>query len=117
MAAACRRRAVAGDLEAAFGLGTAYLYKVGLLDQTVFPREEENEIPFPLASAAAGCADPSPDGDDIHHNALGQRGRERTPQSLDGKTTIALFGGSTTYDVGAGDGETWGDRLEAMLGA
>ena len=25
-------------LEAAFGLGTAYLYKVGLLDQTVFPR-------------------------------------------------------------------------------
>ena len=56
------------------------------------------------------------DGDDIHHNALGQRGRERTPQSLDGKTTIALFGGSTTYDVGAGDGETWGDRLEEMLG-
>ena len=45
-------------LEAAFGLGTAYLYKVGLLDQTVFPREDEAERPFPLASAAAGRADP-----------------------------------------------------------
>ncbi len=40
---------------------------------------------------------------------------ERTPQSLDGKATIALFGGSTT-DVG-GEGETWGDRLEELLGA
>ena len=102
-------------LEAAFGLGTAYLYKVGLLDQTVFPREEENEVRFRWHPLLQGVPIPS-DGDDIHHNALGQRGRERTPQSLDGKTTIALFGGSTTYDVGAGDGETWGDRLEAMLG-
>jgi hypothetical protein len=103
-------------LEAAFGLGTAYLYKVGLLDQTVFPREDENEIRFRWHPLLQGVPIPS-DGDDIHHNALGQRGRERTPQSLDGKTTIALFGGSTTYDVGAGDGETWGDRLEEMLGA
>ena len=102
-------------LEAAFGLGTAYLYKVGLLDQTVFPREEENEVRFRWHPLLQGVPIPS-DGDDIHHNALGQRGRERTPQSLDGKMTIALFGGSTTYDVGAGDGETWGDRLEAMLG-
>ena len=30
-------------LEAAFGLGTAYLYKVRLLDQTVFPGIEEAE--------------------------------------------------------------------------
>ena len=53
----------------------------------------------------------------MHHNALGQRGRERTPQSLDGKAMIALFGGSTTYDVAGSDGETWGDRLQEMLGA
>jgi lysophospholipase L1-like esterase len=102
-------------LEAAFGLGTAYLYKVGLLDQTVFPLEGEAEHRFRWHPLLQGVPIPS-DADDIHHNALGQRGRERTPQSLDGRTTIALFGGSTTYDVAGGEGETWGDRLEEMLG-
>ncbi len=103
-------------LEAAFGLGTAYLYKVGLLDQTVFPRVEEADNRFRWHPLLQGVPIPS-DADEIHHNALGQRGRERTPQSLDGKTTIALFGGSTTYDVAGGEGETWGDRLEELLGA
>jgi lysophospholipase L1-like esterase len=104
-------------LEAAFGLGTAYLYKVGLLDQTVFPREQETEHRFRWHPLLQGVPIPSgTNADDLHHNALGQRGRERTPQSLEGKTTIALFGGSTTYDVAVGEGETWGDRLEAMLG-
>jgi hypothetical protein len=103
-------------LEAAFGLGTAYLYKVRLLDQTVFPGVEEAEPRFRWRPLLQGVPIPY-DGDDIHHNTLGQRGRERTPQSLDGKATIALFGGSTTYDVGGGEGETWGDRLEQLLGA
>jgi lysophospholipase L1-like esterase len=105
-------------LEAAFGLGTAYLYKVRLLDQTVFPSVEEAEHRFRWHSLLQGVPIPS-DGntDEMHHNALGQRGRERTRQSLDGKATIALFGGSTTYDVGGAEGETWGDRLERMLGA
>jgi lysophospholipase L1-like esterase len=104
-------------LEAAFGLGSAYLYKVGLLDQTVFPRVGEAEHRrFRWHPLLQGVPIPS-DGDDIHHNALGQRGREHTPQSLGGKTMIALFGGSTTYDVAVGEGETWGDRLEEMLAA
>ena len=102
-------------LEAAFGLGTAYLYKLGVLDQTVFPLEGEAENRFRWHPLLQGVPIPS-DADEIHHNALGQRGRERTPQSLDGKVTIALFGGSTTYDVAGGEGETWGDRLEELLG-
>jgi lysophospholipase L1-like esterase len=107
-------------LEAAFGLGTAYLYKVGLLAQTVFPLDEEAEYRFHWHPLLQGVPIPSgtdPQERDPYHNTLGQRGRERTPQSLDGKATIALFGGSTTYDVAVGEGETWGDRLEAMLGA
>lgn len=103
-------------LEAAFGLGSASLYKIGLLDQTLFPREEQAELRFRWHPLLQGVPMPS-DADGIHHNALGQRGRERTPQSLGGKTTIALFGGSTTYDVAGGEGETWGDRLEELLGA
>lgn len=105
-------------LETAFGLGTAYLYKVGLLDQTVFPRIEEAENRFRWHPTLQGVPIPS-DGaaDEMYHNASGQRGRERTSQSLNGKKTIALFGGSTTYDVANAEGETWGDRLEAILGA
>jgi hypothetical protein len=103
-------------LEAAFGLGTAYLYKVGLLGQTVFPLDERVAHRFRWHPLLQGVPIPS-DADGVHHNALGQRGRERTPQSLAGKSTIALFGGSTTYDLDGGEGETWGDRLEEMLGA
>ena len=28
---------------------------------------------------------------------------------------MATFGGSTTYDIGAGEGDTWSDRLAAAL--
>jgi hypothetical protein len=105
-------------LEAAFGLGTAYLYKVGLVGQTLFPHEDEAEYRFRWHPLLQGVPIPSgANADDMHHNALGQRGRERTSQSLDGKAMIALFGGSTTYDVAGSDGETWGDRLQEMLGA
>ena len=104
-------------LEAAFGLGTAYLYKVRPARPDGVPARTRRPN---TVSAGIRCCRVCPSRparpDDIHHNALGQRGRERTPQSLEGKTTIALFGGSTTYDVGAGEGETWGDRLEEMLG-
>lgn len=51
----------------------------------------------------------------IRHTSQGTRGRD--PEgSLDGRTVIATFGGSTTYDIGAGDGETWPDRLGEALG-
>ena len=46
----------------------------------------------------------------IQHTREGTRGQD--PEgSLDGRTVIATFGGSTTYDIGAGEGETWPDRL------
>ena len=46
-------------LEAAFGLGTAYLYKVGLLDQTVFPLEGEAEHRFRWHPLLQGVPIPS----------------------------------------------------------
>lgn len=52
-----------------------------------------------------------------YHNAQRLRGRERTARSVRERIAIELFGGSTTYDVGAEDGETWGDILESLLGA
>jgi lysophospholipase L1-like esterase len=43
------------------------------------------------------------------------RGRERSPQELRDKTVVAVFGGSTTEDLAVRDGETWPERLEALL--
>jgi len=51
----------------------------------------------------------------IRHTREGTRGRD--PQgSLEGSNVVATFGGSTTYDIGVGDGETWPDRLSQALG-
>jgi lysophospholipase L1-like esterase len=51
----------------------------------------------------------------IRHTREGTRGKD--PEgSLEGRTVVATFGGSTTYDIGAGEGETWPDRLAQALG-
>ena len=52
----------------------------------------------------------------LHHTSQGTRGREPTQAELDQRTIIAVFGGSSTYDVALSEGETWPDRLEQALG-
>jgi hypothetical protein len=52
----------------------------------------------------------------VGHNSEGLRGRERDAATLQRQSVIAVFGGSTTYDIGVTDGETWADQLEATLG-
>ena len=90
-------------LETAFGLGTAYLYKLRLVDETVFARIEEAEYRFRWHPLLQGVPIPSgsgPEERDPYHNALGRRGRERTPQSLEGKATIALIGVQASVIIG-----------------
>jgi lysophospholipase L1-like esterase len=52
----------------------------------------------------------------INHTSEGTRGQDPAPRSLEGRTVVATFGGSTTYDIGASDGDTWSDRLADALG-
>jgi hypothetical protein len=52
----------------------------------------------------------------FRHTSQGTRGRELGPQELAGKTVIAVFGGSSTYDIGVSDEETWTNRLEQAIG-
>jgi lysophospholipase L1-like esterase len=52
----------------------------------------------------------------ISHTSAGTRGREPAPGDIDGHTVVAIYGGSTTYDIGVGEGDTWGDRLADALG-
>ena len=51
----------------------------------------------------------------LHHTTLGTRGSEPSPQQRE-RAIVAVFGGSSTYDVSLSDGETWADRLEQALG-
>ena len=53
----------------------------------------------------------------ISHSSEGTRGKDPAPNSLQGRTVVATFGGSTTYDIGAAEGNTWSDRLGERLGA
>jgi hypothetical protein len=52
----------------------------------------------------------------FHHTSQGTRGREPAPQDFVGKKVIAVFGGSSTYDIGINDDEIWTRRLEQALG-
>ncbi|MDP1963683.1 MAG: hypothetical protein Q8K93_15945 [Reyranella sp.] len=52
----------------------------------------------------------------ISHTSEGTRGRDPAAGALDGRSVVATFGGSTTYDIGAGEGDTWSDRLGEALG-
>jgi hypothetical protein len=52
----------------------------------------------------------------MHHTSAGTRGREPSRDELVHKRVVAVFGGSTTYDLAVTDGETWPDRLEQQLG-
>ena len=50
-------------------------------------------------------------------HTLGRHARHAIPcraASTD-RSVVATFGGSTTYDIGAGEGDTWSDRLAAAL--
>lgn len=48
------------------------------------------------------------------HNSLGLRGRELTPADL-AKDLIFVYGGSTTYDIGVTQGDTWVEQLQNDL--
>lgn len=51
----------------------------------------------------------------ISHTSQATRGREPRRQDLAGRAAVALFGGSTTYDIAVGEGDTWSDRLALAL--
>ena len=92
------------------GLATSSLMPPGTFEPQRFawhPLLQAVPIPSLKLTSSTGLA--------IQHTREGTRGKD--PEgSLDGRTVIATFGGSTTYDIGAGEGETWPDRLAEALG-
>lgn len=53
----------------------------------------------------------------FHVDSQGLRGRERSPGELKDRIVVTVFGGSTAENIALSDGETWPERLEALIGA
>jgi lysophospholipase L1-like esterase len=105
--------------ELAWGVGLFALQRAGFASASLMPpgRFEPQRFQWhPLLQAVPIPSHKltSSTGLAIEHTREGTRGKD--PVDLAGKTIIAVFGGSTTYDIGAGEGETWPDRLSQALG-
>ncbi len=109
------------SLEVAFGLGSAVLYKFHVPIWVALPADESFYVTFAYHPLLHGVLIPVTPGSDhplpITNNTQGLRGPERTPQMLRERTVIAVFGGSSTYDPGSPDGQSWSELLETLLGA
>ncbi len=108
-------------VETGLGMGAGLLYKVGLAPpNALMPDDERVDQPVDWHPLLQVVLKPSVDGQwelgGIHHNKQGLRGPDRTPQSLDGKAVIELFGGSNAYDAYAREDQAWPNLLEKNLG-
>lgn len=111
---------VLAAFELAWGAGLFALQQAGLASASLMPPGKFEPQRFqwhPLLQAVPipALALTSSTGLAIRHTREGTRGKDPAG-SLDGRIVIATLGGSTTYDIGAGDGETWPDRLGQVLG-
>ena len=51
----------------------------------------------------------------VRHSSQGTRGRDPATEDLATRAAVATYGGSATYDIGNGEGDTWSDRLNTAL--
>lgn len=61
---------------------------------------------------------PTPAGTRLrfHVDSQGLRGRGRLPGELQDRIVVAVFGGSMVENIALSDGETWPERLQALMG-
>jgi hypothetical protein len=108
-------------VEYGLGIGSLMLKQGGYADSDILADNHNEDLRFkwhPLLQATPIPSITVPVVlNSVSHNSEGLRGRERDAATLAQQSVIAVFGGSTTYDIGVTDGETWADGLEAMLGA
>jgi lysophospholipase L1-like esterase len=110
---------VLAAFELAWGAGLLALQRAGLASSSLMPplRFEPQRFQWhPLLQAVPipSLGITSSTGLKVQHTSQGTRGKDPVG-TLDGRTVVATVGGSTTYDVGAGEGDTWSDRLAEAL--
>ncbi|OFW97688.1 MAG: hypothetical protein A3D94_18245 [Alphaproteobacteria bacterium RIFCSPHIGHO2_12_FULL_66_14] len=109
-------------VDLAWGVGSHVLQRTGNADTSLLPPDVAEPERFQWHALLQAVPIPSlqvtsPTGLAISHTSEGTRGRDPAPGALDGRSIVATFGGSTTYDIGAGEGDTWSDRLGEALGS
>lgn len=105
-------------VEFAWGLGSWALAPPGspsLLPPAAAEPARFQWHPLLQAVPAPGLAFTSATGLAIRHSSQGTRGRDPDPARLAASGVVATFGGSATYDIGNGEGDTWPERLDEAL--
>lgn len=105
-------------IELAWGLGSWALAPPGspsLLPPAAAEPARFQWHPLLQAVPVPGLAFTSSTGLAIRHSSEGTRGRDPDPARLADGGVVATFGGSATYDIGNGEGDTWPDRLDEAL--
>jgi lysophospholipase L1-like esterase len=105
--------------ELAWGAGLFALHRAGLASASLMPPGTAEPLRFqwhPLLQAVPipSLKLTSSTGLSIQHTREGTRGKDPVG-SLEDRNVVATFGGSTTYDIGAAEGDTWSDRLAEAL--
>ena len=105
-------------IEAGLGIGSLLLYKYHLIaSETLSPRDK-HEVRFewhPILQVVPVPTSAEEAKRTVMINSEKLRGKERSADALRSKIVVALFGGSTTFDMKP-DGLSWPDRLEDILG-
>lgn len=110
-------------LEIGLGGGSAVLNRAGVLYSSLLPGTAGDPLDglfewHPLLQVVPKAGSTDTHTPHIYrHNSVRLRGPEQTAQSLQGKTVIALFGGSSTYGLYLKEDENWPNKLEQTLGA
>jgi hypothetical protein len=116
------RQIIAGTLVAlawidlGLGVGSGIMKRLNLGPSILAPDiPQTHAVWHPLLQAVL-----QPTPSDAHGHAVVNsqhlRGPERDPAMLKTKIVVALFGGSTTFDIIPSEGQTWADELEVLLG-
>lgn len=105
-------------VEFAWGLGSWALAPPGspsLLPSVTAEAARFRWHPLLQAEPVPELAFTSATGLAIRHSSQGTRGRDPDSARLAGSGVVATFGGSATYDIGNGEGDTWPERLDEAL--
>jgi hypothetical protein len=98
-------------LDVSFGLITQRMSKAGLGRSFLPGNERESRFVWHPTLQVV----PRPNYRDRNY-AHDARGRRRSAPLREAVPAVLAIGGSTTYDMGVNEGETWAERLEQALG-
>ncbi len=102
-------------IELTIGITTSGLSKMGI-GFSALPRNAASGLRFDYHPLLQGVPTPSIAAvnkwGELRHNSIGARGKEIEPDTK----KVFVYGGSSTYDVGLGEGETWVEQLNELLG-